>query len=107
MEQLQARPGEPMPQARDAAIAVHGLRKVYEASRGAMLALEQIDLTVAEGEFVAIVGPSGCGKSTLLKILAGLLPTTSGEVLLRGTKVTGPRRDIGFVFQSPVLFPWR
>src|SRR5947209_10198370 len=91
----------------DALIAVKGLRKEYPAERGTILALEDIDLDVAEGELVAIVGPSGCGKSTLLKIVAGLLPATSGEVRLRSLPVTGPRRDIGVVFQSPVLFPWR
>ena len=56
---------------------------------------------------MSIVGPSGCGKSTLLKILAGLLPASEGDALLRGTPIDGPRRDIGVVFQSPVLFPWR
>jgi NitT/TauT family transport system ATP-binding protein len=89
------------------AIAVKRLSKAYETSRGRVLALENIGFTVAEGEFVAVVGPSGCGKSTLLKILAGLLPTSEGEARLRGTPIAGPRRDIGVVFQSPVLFPWR
>src|SRR5581483_1428256 len=89
------------------AIAVRGLRKEYGTPRGTVLALDDIDFTVGEGEFVAIVGPSGCGKSTLLKILAGLLPTTRGEVRLRNAPIDGPRRDIGVVFQSPVLFPWR
>ena len=88
-------------------IAVKDVGKEYQTPRGSVLALDAIDLTVAEGEFVAIVGPSGCGKSTLLKILAGLLATTRGEVRLRGVPVVGPRRDIGVVFQSPVLFPWR
>jgi NitT/TauT family transport system ATP-binding protein len=88
-------------------IAVEKLRKEYGTSGGPVLALEDIDFAVDEGEFVAIVGPSGCGKSTLLKILAGLLPATAGEVRLRTVPVRGPRRDIGFVFQSPVLFPWR
>jgi len=89
-------------------IAVKGLRKEYPtSSRGTVLALEDIDFDVAEGEFVALVGPSGCGKSTLLRIVAGLLPATSGQVRLRNVPVTGPRRDIGVVFQSPVLFPWR
>ena len=88
-------------------IAVEHLRKEYGTSRGPVLALLDIDFDVAEGEFVAIVGPSGCGKSTLLKILAGLLPASAGEVRLRSAVVTGPRRDVGFVFQSPVLFPWR
>ena len=72
-----------------------------------MVALQDIDFTVRDGEFVSVVGPSGCGKSTLLKILAGLLPASEGEARLRGTPIDGPRRDIGVVFQSPVLFPWR
>jgi NitT/TauT family transport system ATP-binding protein len=88
-------------------IAVRGLRKEYATSRGTVPALEDIDFTVREGEFVAIVGPSGCGKSTLLKIVAGLLPASAGEVRLNGERVVGPRRDVGVVFQSPVLFPWR
>src|SRR5438105_3559312 len=88
-------------------IAVKDLRKEYETPRGSVLALEDVAFRVREGEFVAIVGPSGCGKSTLLKILAGLLRATRGEVTLRDVPITGPRRDIGVVFQSPVLFPWR
>jgi NitT/TauT family transport system ATP-binding protein len=70
-------------------------------------ALDDVTFAVGEGEFVAVVGPSGCGKSTLLKILAGLLPPSGGEARLRGSAIAGPRRDIGVVFQSPVLFPWR
>jgi NitT/TauT family transport system ATP-binding protein len=89
------------------AIAVRGLCKCYTGGRESVLALETIDFTVADGEFVAIVGPSGCGKTTLLKILAGLLPPSQGAAELRGTPIAGPRRDIGVVFQAPVLFPWR
>ena len=88
-------------------IAVRGLDKRYETAAGPVVALQGIDFSIGEGEFVAVVGPSGCGKSTLLKILAGLLPVSSGEARLRGTPITGARRDIGVVFQSPVLFPWR
>ena len=88
-------------------IAVHALTKRYAARTGTVSALEEISFSVAEGEFVAVVGPSGCGKSTLLKILAGILPATAGEARLRGTAIAGPRKDIGVVFQSPVLFPWR
>jgi NitT/TauT family transport system ATP-binding protein len=90
-----------------AAIEIGHLTKTYQTGQGAVTALADIDLEVAEGEFVSVVGPSGCGKSTLLKILAGLLPTTSGQALLRGTPIAGPRKDIGVVFQAPVLFPWR
>ncbi|HET7341612.1 MAG TPA: ABC transporter ATP-binding protein [Methylomirabilota bacterium] len=89
------------------AIAVSNLSKSYATRDGAVVALDRTTFDVAEGEFVAVVGPSGCGKSTLLKILAGILPSSGGEARLRGTLIAGPRRDIGVVFQSPVLFPWR
>src|SRR5213594_358672 len=89
------------------AIAVQELSKLYPTRDGSVHALQQISFSVSEGEFVAVVGPSGCGKSTLLKILAGILPASKGDARLRGTPITGPRRDIGVVFQSPVLFPWR
>jgi len=88
-------------------IAVKELSKRYSSRDGSVHALQEINFKVSEGEFIAVVGPSGCGKSTLLKILAGILPPSNGEVRLRGTPITGPRRDIGVVFQSPVLFPWR
>ncbi len=89
-------------------IEICELKKVYRARGGESLeALENICLEVNEGEFIAVVGPSGCGKSTLLKILAGLLPKTEGQIFLRGDPVMGPRRDIGVVFQNPVLLPWR
>jgi NitT/TauT family transport system ATP-binding protein len=88
-------------------IAVRHLWRRFGAGPDALVALHDIDFTVREGEFTAIVGPSGCGKSTLLKILAGLLPPSEGEAYLAGTPIAGPRRDIGVVFQSPVLFPWR
>jgi NitT/TauT family transport system ATP-binding protein len=88
-------------------IVVRHLTKSYAAREGAVVALENIDFAVADGEFVAIVGPSGCGKSTLLKILAGLIASSEGEARLGGVPIAGPRRDIGVVFQAPVLFPWR
>jgi NitT/TauT family transport system ATP-binding protein len=88
-------------------IVVSRLQKIYGGGADAVTALEDIDFSVADGEFLSIVGPSGCGKSTLLKILAGLLARTDGEALLNGTPIDGPRKDIGVVFQSPVLFPWR
>jgi NitT/TauT family transport system ATP-binding protein len=89
------------------AITVKAIGKRYASRHGPVTALDDVTFAVGEGEFVAVVGPSGCGKSTLLKILAGLLPATGGLALLRGTPIAGPRRDIGVVFQSPVLFPWR
>jgi NitT/TauT family transport system ATP-binding protein len=89
------------------AISVQSLSKLYATRDGGVAALEQISFAIDEGEFVAVVGPSGCGKSTLLKILSGLLAPSGGSASLRGTPIAGPRRDIGVVFQAPVLFPWR
>jgi NitT/TauT family transport system ATP-binding protein len=89
-------------------IVVEDLEKTYATkARSRVRALGGICLEVMGGEFVTIVGQSGCGKTTLLKILAGLLPRSAGTVLLRGQPVEGPRRDIGIVFQDPVLLPWR
>ncbi|MEK7215890.1 MAG: ABC transporter ATP-binding protein [Chloroflexota bacterium] len=70
-------------------------------------ALHDINLAVAQGEFVTVVGPSGCGKTTLIRVLAGLVPPTSGAVFLDGAALTAPSRKVGFVFQSDNLMPWR
>jgi NitT/TauT family transport system ATP-binding protein len=88
-------------------ISVRRLSLKYGRGDKGVLALSDISFSVADGEFIVVVGPSGCGKSTLLKVLAGLLPQTEGQADLKGTPIKGPRRDIGVVFQSPVLFPWR
>jgi NitT/TauT family transport system ATP-binding protein len=88
-------------------ISVRRLSLKYGRDAAGVLALSDISFSVADGEFIVVVGPSGCGKSTLLKVLAGLLPQTDGQADLKGTAIKGPRRDIGVVFQSPVLFPWR
>ena len=89
-------------------IVVSNLEKTYRTKGRALVqALGGLSLDVADGEFVTIEGQSGCGKTTFLKILAGLLARSSGEVALRGRPVEGPSRDIGIVFQDPVLLPWR
>jgi NitT/TauT family transport system ATP-binding protein len=88
-------------------IEVRGLTKRYGAGADAVTAIEDLTFSVGEGEFLAVVGPSGCGKSTLLRILAGLQPASEGDAFLRERPIKGPRKDIGVVFQSPVLFPWR
>ena len=97
---------ENAPAAAREVIAIRHLSKTY-GGRDGVVALSDIDCAVADGEFLSIVGPSGCGKSTLLKILAGLMQASGGQALLNGSPIEGPRKDIGVVFQSPVLFPWR
>lgn len=74
---------------------------------GRMLVVDGVSLSVAEGEFLAIVGPSGGGKSTVLRLLAGLMPPDAGEVRFRGQPLTAPCREIGYVFQRANLMPWR
>ena len=87
---------------------ISDLEKVYATREGGSVhALSDINLKVADGEFISVVGPSGCGKSTLLKILAGILDRTSGVVLMGNKELSGPSREIGVVFQAPVLLPWR
>jgi len=89
-------------------IVCRELAKIYETRDGHnVLALASINLSIKDGEFLTVVGPSGCGKSTLLKVLGGLTDITRGEALLNGSPIVGPRRDIGVVFQSPTLLPWR
>jgi NitT/TauT family transport system ATP-binding protein len=87
-------------------VHIHGVGKVFPLKDRPFTALSEVDLRVAEGEFVAIVGPSGCGKSTLLNIVAGLEQPTSGQALVGGKAVTGPGPDRGVIFQQFALFPW-
>lgn len=82
---------------------IRAIRKTYDQ----LEAIRSVSFDVAQGEFVSLLGPSGCGKSTLLMMIAGLTRATEGEVKLNGARVTGPRRETGVVFQSPVLLPWR
>jgi len=71
------------------------------------LAVSDVDLEVADGEFVCLLGPSGCGKTTILRMAAGLDAPTEGELLLDSKKIEGVNKECGFVFQEYVLFPWR
>jgi NitT/TauT family transport system ATP-binding protein len=101
----------PAPDSGDAAqclVQIAGLQKIYKTRDGNDIhALKDIDLQIRAGEFISIVGPSGCGKTTLLKILAGILQRTAGEVVMGGRSLSGPSRELGVVFQAPVLLPWR
>ena len=89
-------------------IRLDHVEKTYRTRRGDLVrAVEDITLEVGENEFVTLVGASGCGKSTLLKMVAGLTPATRGTIHIRGAAVREPFPDVGFVFQQPVLLPWR
>lgn len=82
-------------------------KRYVTRGKGSTLALREVSLAVMEGEFVAIVGPSGCGKSTLLRLIAGLTAPSTGMIEVFGKKVSAPLRNVGIVFQSPVLMKWR
>ncbi|HEY9456104.1 MAG TPA: ABC transporter ATP-binding protein [Bradyrhizobium sp.] len=88
-------------------IEIKGASKTYKTADGEVESLKPLDFTIGDGEFIVVVGPSGCGKTTLLKMLAGLLPPTAGEIRVEGKVITRPHRNVGVVFQSPLLLPWR
>lgn len=87
-------------------LVVDGVSKTFHARRTTVHALDNVSLTVQEGEFVCLVGPSGCGKSTLLNIIAGLETPDAGQVLADGKTVTKPGRERMMMFQESALFPW-
>lgn len=88
------------------ALDIRDLSFAYRNRRQSFLALDRLDLHIADREFVAILGPSGCGKSTLLHLLAGFLYPTAGVILQNGEKVTGPGQDRAILVQQNALFPW-
>ena len=94
-----ARPPAPA----DSIVEVRGLSKMYP---GGVHALDNISVDFPRGELTALLGPSCCGKTTMLKIIAGLLPATSGDVLVNGRPVSGPGPERAFVFQDFALMPW-
>jgi NitT/TauT family transport system ATP-binding protein len=89
-----------------AKLAIEHVSKWFESGVVKTHALDDVSLSVAEGEFVCLVGPSGCGKSTLLNMIAGLELPDSGSVLAEGQRVTEPGRDRMMMFQESALFPW-
>jgi NitT/TauT family transport system ATP-binding protein len=87
-------------------INLRSVSLVYDGDADS-LTLDRVSMSIAQGEFVAVVGPSGCGKSTLMKLVTGLLPATSGEVVVDGGLVRGPIKGVGMAFQNATLMPWR
>ena len=99
----------PVPQAAsvEPVLVVDDIVKSFETPDGVITAVDHISLTVAPGEFLAVIGPSGCGKSTLFNIIGGLLDGYEGRVTVAGETVHGPHASIGMVFQEESTFPWR
>ena len=91
----------------DALIDIKGVTHAYETAAGPLPVLDNLNVSVNEGGFVAVVGPSGCGKSTLTRLVAGLMKPDTREVWLHGERVKSPRATVGMAFQNPVLLEWR
>jgi len=88
-------------------IGIDDVNLIYASKNSSVHALDSISVAANQGEFVALVGPSGCGKSTLLKLVAGLIPPSSGSIRVNGKPIHGPTPSVGVVFQSPLLMAWR
>ena len=88
-------------------LEVKNVSKKYQNKEGEILAIQNVNLRVKQGEFVSIIGPSGCGKSTLLSIIAGLEEKTTGEIIIEGEKVEGISNKIGYMLQRDCLLEWR
>jgi NitT/TauT family transport system ATP-binding protein len=99
----------PLASSAGAAVKIIGLSKIYESRESGddIRALDRLDVDITPGSFLAVVGPSGCGKSTLLSLLAGLIPATTGTILIDGEEVRKPHRKVGVVFQTDLLLYWR
>lgn len=87
-------------------ISIAGVSKIFKGNSQSVAALQDINLTLSQGEFVCLLGPSGCGKSTLLNAIAGFIPPTVGEIIVNGRVVTEPGPERGVVFQEYAIFPW-
>src|SRR4051812_31436067 len=88
-------------------LTVENIHHIYFTKDTATVALQDVDLSVEEGEFVSFLGPSGCGKTTLLSIIAGLIKPVEGTVTLGNKRITKPDSIIGYMLQQDYLFPWK
>jgi len=88
-------------------IRLQNVEKIYKTKDSPIVAVEDVSFDIHQSEFIAIVGPSGCGKTTILKMLAGLVPYTSGSITIGDKKVTKPQTDVGIIFQDSVMLDWR
>ena len=89
------------------AVTEVSLRGISKRFRNSAVALENISLTIARGDFVTFLGPSGCGKSTLLRVISGLIPVSEGSVTVNGMTPEAAREMMSFIFQDATLLPWR
>src|SRR5882672_11141437 len=88
-------------------VRLEGVSMAYGRGAAVLKAVEDVTLSIARGEFVAVVGPSGCGKSSLMKLISGLHPPLAGTLAVEGRPVEGPLRSVGMAFQHSNLLPWR
>lgn len=91
----------------DKILELKDISKKYQSKKGEILAIDNINMRVKEGEFISIIGPSGCGKSTLLSIISGLEEKTTGEIYIEGEKIEGISAKIGYMLQKDCLLEWR
>jgi NitT/TauT family transport system ATP-binding protein len=91
----------------DAFVRLKNVGKSFRSEGATLEVLRNVNIDVADRQFISILGPSGCGKSTLLMMLAGLEPVGSGSIEIAGHTVRTPRRDVGVIFQDPTLLPWK
>jgi NitT/TauT family transport system ATP-binding protein len=95
------------PSGEDGILVVKDVTKHFRTPDGVVTAVDNVSLSVKQGEFLAVIGPSGCGKSTLFNVVGGLLGDYDGEVTVAGERITGPHASVGMVFQEESTFPWR
>ena len=95
-----------MEKTQDRFVQISGVGQTFKTRKGPFVALREIDLDIAKGEFVALIGHSGCGKSTLLNLIAGLTLPSTGHLICAGREISGPGPERGVVFQNHSLLPW-